>query len=329
MKTRTMITTMFAALLSIATCDAQTVIKNQSSNDNGFSIVHGIDGHYDFVDDGPTIERNLNLKNFKAIQNKFAAQIYYTHSSRYSVKVVGSEKGIDVMAFTVKDGTLYIKLKENFEGKSFKIQKGIKIYISSPDLESISNSGSLTLQADNWNQNSLDVDNHGSLTLQADNWKLNGLKVDNHGSFTMKVKALDCQTLDISNHGSFQYKQGNVEAANVSISNHGSSQFSGKVKANSYTEDCHGSVNEEVDIIADKLDLSITGSGNVNNTFKGKTASIFGSGSPHVTVNVDCDNLSIYSGGVSSITVKGNAKGISQDCARTAEINTQGLKLGL
>lgn len=95
MKAKTMIIAMFAALLPVTTCGAQTVIQ---LGDN--TVYNYGDATYDYEDDGPTIERNLGLKNFK--------------------------------------------------GKRLNIHRGVTLYISSPELESVSNRGSLSMEGDSW-----------------------------------------------------------------------------------------------------------------------------------------------------------------------------------
>lgn len=321
MKTRTIIAAMFAALLPITTCGAQTVIQ---LGDN--TMYNYGDATYDYEDDGPTIERNLDLKNFKAIENSYSAKICYTHGNQYGVKVVGSQKAIDVMDFRVENGTLYISINKSFKGKSLNIQRGVTLYISSPELESVSN--------------------RGSLSLEGDSWKLNKLSVSNRGSLNIRINALDCQSLNIDNAGSFQYATGGkVKADNVSISNRGSSDINlsftvkdafeisnrgssnleGKVKASSYSESCLGSTNDKMDIVSEKMDLDVKGSADINSTFKGKTASISGYGAGTINMTVDCDKISVDAAGITQVTVKGTAGDTSFYSRSQAKIDASGL----
>lgn len=321
MKTRTIIAAMFTALLPITTCGAQTVIQ---LGDN--TMYNYGDVTYDYEDDGPTIERNLDLKNFKAIENSYSAKICYTHGCQYSVKVAGSQKAIDVMDFRVEDGTLYISINKKFKGKRLNIHRGVTLYISSPELESVSN--------------------RGSLSLEGDSWKLNKLSVSNRGSLNININALDCQSLNIDNYGSFQYATGGkVKADNVSISNNGSSSINlafsvkdafgfsnrgsskleGKVKASSYSESCYGSATDNMDIESDKMDLDVKGSANINSTFKGKTASISGYGAGTINMKVDCDKISAEASGVTKITLKGTATDTSFYSRSQAKIDASGL----
>lgn len=305
MKTRTIIAAMFVTLVPIPTCGSQAGSQQVISSDD--HIYYYGDANYDKEDEEPTVERTLNLKDFKAIQNNFFAEVQYTPSSQYSVKVTGSQKVLDATVFCVKDGVLCIDVTPEYKSQNTNIHKGVCLYVSSPNLERISNSC--------------------SLAIHANQWKLKELDVENSSALSFKVNDLDCQSLNISNSGAFSYEQGHVKAANVYISNSGASAIDltfsvkntfdlansgackllGSVKAGVFSESCSGSVKDEANIIAEKLDLDISGAGTINSTFKGKTAFIKGSGLCKINMTVDCEKLSIEADGLSEIKVKGTA----------------------
>ena len=308
MKTKTIIVAMFAALLPFSAWGGQTGIQQVTLDDvHVYNYGNTNDGNADDEDDGPIVERTLNLKDFKAIRNNFSAEVQYTPNSQYSVKVAGSPKALDATEFSVKDGTLYIDVSQKFKGRTTNLHKGVILYVSSPNLESISNTC--------------------ALTIKADQWKLKELNVENSSALTFKVNNLDCQSLDISNSGAFSYKEGSVKADNVSISNSGSCKIDltfsvknafdlsnsgacklgGNVTAKSFSESCIGAIKDEAHIMAESLVLDINGAGNVNSTFKGKTASITGNGASKINITVDCEKLAIDSNGLSRITVRGTA----------------------
>lgn len=321
MKAKTMIIAMFAALLPITTCGAKTVIQ---LGDN--TVYNYGDATYDYEDDGPTIERNLDLKNFKAIENSYSAKICYTHGSLYSVKVAGSQKAIDVMDFRVEDGTLYISINKKFKGKRLNIHRGVTLYISSPELESVSNRGSLSLEGDSWKLNKLSVSNRGSLNIHINNLTCQSLNIDNSGSFQYatggKVKA---DNVDIFNHGSSDINLSFTVKDAFKISNSGSSKLEGKVKASSYSESCHGSATDKMDIESDKMNLNVYGYADFNSTFKGKTASVSGYGAGTINMTVDCEKISAEASGVTKITLNGTATDTSFYSRSQAKIDASGL----
>lgn len=278
-----------------------------------------------YTDDGPNVERRLDLKGFKAIENYYSAKIHYTHGSHYSVKISGSQKGIDMMDISVKDGTLFINIKKQYREKSLNIKKGITLYITSPEINSISN--------------------RGSLTLIGNQWKMNDLNISSAGALTMQISTLNCQTLCIENRGSLRYTDGEVHASQVNLSNigattlnlsfsvkntfqvanRGSLKFEGKVDAKSYIESCKGATNDNIKINAETLELNINGSGKINSIFKGKTATITGGGASNIHMTVDCDKLSITSNGSSKITVKGTADDTTVESRGITQVDATGL----
>lgn len=308
MKKRTILMGLLATValwLPTCVCEGQNII--QQGDVLGDDVYTYGDASYIDEDDGTVVERTVNLKNFHAIQNNYSAKVCFTQSQRYEVKVRGTQKGVDMLDFSVKDGILNINVKKQYKKKYINIMKEVTLYISSPYMSSISN--------------------RGSLTLQGKTWKLDDLSIDNIGALTLDISTLNCKKLNITNRGSLRYVNGDVKAtqANVTnsgaitldlsvnakeafeLSNRGSCKFDGKVSTKSYTESCQGASTDHLDIAADSLELNILGSSKINSTFKGKTATIHGGGASNILMDVDCDKLFIESRGSSKITVKGTA----------------------
>ena len=312
-----------AMWLPIDACVGQNIILHGDADDEVYN--YGDLASYGDEDEGPIVERKLDLKDFKAVQNNYSATICYTQSRQYGVKMVGSQKAIDMMDFTVKDGTLSINVKKQFKRKNLNILRGIKLYISSPDLKSISN--------------------RGSLTIEGEHCKLGDLSIDNIGALTLKVGNLECQDLQLENRGSLRYVNGEVKASGVKISNlgaitldlsfdvketfnlsnRGSSKLDGKVRAKSYAELCQGASTDNLDIASDTLQLDIQGSGKINSSYKGKAATINGGGASNILMNVDCDKLSIESKGASKIKVTGTADDTFIENHGVAKVDVSGL----
>lgn len=314
----------FAMCLPIYMCVGQTVIQQGDAYvDNVYT--YGDASCHDYDDNGPIVERSLDLKGFNAIQNSFSAKICYTPSRQYSVKALGSQKGIDMLDFTVKDGILYINIKKKLKGKRVRIHRGVTLYITSPELNSISNRGSLTLQGKHWKQDKLSIDNAGALTIN--------------------VGVMECQALNIENRGSLSFTNGDVNATHVNLSNRGAStldlslsvkdifelsnrgscKFSGKVKAKTFIETCQGASTDNLDIAAETMELNIQGSGKINSTFKGNSATINGGGASNILLTVYCEKLSIESKGASKITVKGTADDTHLENHGVAKVDVSGL----
>lgn len=297
-----------AMCLPIYTCVGQTIAAT-----------------YDYDDNGPIVERNLELKGFKAIQNNFSAKICYTPSNKYSVKVSGSEKAIDMMNFSVNNGTLCISIKGQYKRKNVKIQKGITLYISAPELNSVTNRGSLTLQGEHWKLNDLNIDNAGVIKLSILSMKCNQLNIENRGSLNYVNGEVEANSVNLSSRGATTLKLNFSVKETFQLENRGSCKFEGKVKANSYIESCSGATNDQLEIASDNLELNVSGAGKINSTFKGKKVNIHGSGACNVHMNVDCDRLSVESSGCANITVKGTADNTKIESHGVAKVDASQL----
>lgn len=314
----------FAMCLPVYSCVGQTIIQ-QGDGDDDHVYSYRNTGTYDYDDNGPIVEHSLNLKDFKAIQNSFTAKICYTPSRQYQVKVSGSQKGIDMMDFTVKDGTLYITAKKRVQGKALRILKGVTVYISSPELNSISNRGSLTLQGKDWKQGNLSIDNAGSLALHVSTMECQTLYIENRGSLSFKNCDVNATNVNVSNRGAITLDLSLSVKDVFELSNRGSCKLNGKVKAKSFIETCQGASTDNLDIVAENMELYIQGSGKITSTFKGNTATIHGGGASNILMTVDCDKLSIESKGASKVTVKGTADDTHFENRGVAKVDVSGL----
>lgn len=323
MKKTTSLKVLFATLamcLPIYTSMGHTIIHQGGDCDDVYDLSDA-----DNADNGSIVERNLDLKVFKAIQNNYSAKICYTPSSKYSVKVSGSEKAIDIMDFSVNNGTLCINIKGQYKRKNIKIQKGITLYISAPELKSVTNRGSLTLQGEHWKLNDLSIDNAGAIKLSILSIKCNQLNIENRGSLNYVNGEVEANSVNLSSRGATTFKLNFSVKETFQLVNRGSCKFEGKVKANSYIESCSGATNDQIEIASENLELNVSGAGKINSTFKGKTVNIHGSGACNVHMNVDCDKLSVESSGCANITVKGTADNTKIESHGVAKVDASQL----
>lgn len=84
------------------------------------------------------ISKDYSVHSFSSITSNAVGNVIYTQSDRVSVKAEGRENMINNLIITEKDGLLKI----DFRKKARSLKKdNLTIYISSPTIESIENSG--------------------------------------------------------------------------------------------------------------------------------------------------------------------------------------------
>lgn len=146
MKTKMIITALFAAL-SFTSC-----VNLMSKQNVPQQVKH--------LDNEKVIKQSFALKDFHAISNAIGIDVYYTQSAAYSVSVEGTEQCIAQAKLEVTDGVLNIMNRYAYFYNTSSYS--LKVYISAPSIDQISNNGALDFYGDINQSKSLAISNHGS-----------------------------------------------------------------------------------------------------------------------------------------------------------------------
>jgi hypothetical protein len=188
-----------------------------------------------------TQERKVS--GFRGVASSGSFNVILTQGNAESVKVKADADVINEVITEVKNGTLQIHSKSrNWSMSNIWNNRTVTVYVVAKDLSSISVSGSGDLKIENeFNTNSL------------------SLRVSGSGNFTGKVNV---KTLEAGVSGSGDFKvAGAADESSVSIS--GSGNFDGKgLTTKSTAIRVSGSGNASI-YASEKLDASVSGSGDV------------------------------------------------------------------
>ena len=205
--------------------------------------------------EGPIINRTLDLDEFTAINSIGSATVYIEEGEEQSVEVSGHENIIEKLESEVKAGTWRIELEDGFCYTDYELT----IYITTPDIEEISISGSADIYISDFSGiEELEINITGSGDVEFE--ELTGVEVidiDITGSgdirFNEEIDNLNTLTLDISGSGDLEAFKAETINCDIQIS---------------------GSGNCEVYVL-EKLDVKISGSGN-----------IYYRGNPYITTDI-------------------------------------------
>lgn len=219
----------------------------------------------------PNIGKITTMQPFTEVGVADAFKIIYEQSDNYTVRIEASEQALKEMTVYVKDEELRIRKAVDKPTVAFE---NVKIYVTSPRIESIDIAGSGIFTA---NQ---------PITA-------NDLKTDIAGSGKILLVAVNGQdiNMDIAGSGSIEVGQLTTQTAKADIAGSGDINLSA-LACKSLKIDIAGSGNvncEKID--ADDVHVEIAGSGDVNlkGTVRNLTKDIAGSGkvnhTPGDTVN--------------------------------------------
>ena len=193
---RFLIATAFLSMMSLQSCyfdfdDGDGGNRNFSRCEEGF---------------GNTTTEELVLGDFTGIQLSTDAQVYLTQGEEQEILVKGQRNIIDELDTSVRSGIWEVEFDDCVENSDV-----LRIYITTPTLEYISNNGSGKIRSEDiWRVEELEIDNNGSgsiiLSVEAD--QINGR---NSGSGKVELEGVT-QTLDYEVDGS-----GSVEAFDLLV----------------------------------------------------------------------------------------------------------------
>ena len=93
-------------------------------------------GGFCFKGNGDIVTEERDLSDFTQISLSTSADVYYTQADEYSVKVEASQNLMEIIETKVEGSKLKIKRKK---GTCLRGNNPIRIYVNSPDIETIFN----------------------------------------------------------------------------------------------------------------------------------------------------------------------------------------------
>lgn len=169
------------------------------------------------------VSETRRVSAFHSIELESVANVYFTQSNTYSLRVEGEKKWVNQTKCTVKDGVLLITWAEKGK-KTTKNVNGLSIYISAPDLQEVTFEGV------------------GSFNCKS-RLNLKDVKFDIQGVGSLKVADLHARNVEITLEG-----VGNGELTldcdqlDASVEGVGSLTLSGKARSAHISKDGIGSV---------------------------------------------------------------------------------------
>lgn len=213
------------------------LIFSSSACTQNWSMGPGITG------EGPVVTKTLDISNFDGLGLTIAADVMLRQGSSQSVKIEAQQNIIDNLKKEVKDGIWKIGFDKNV-----KKHEEIKIWVTVPDIESLSISGSGSIIGDgkfnNLNDLALAISGSGDIKFDADSKSLS-VAISGSGNINLSGST-GASTMKISGSGDIAAFGLNARTCEVKISGSGDSSVS----------------------VSESLDVAIAGSGDVY--YKGK-----------------------------------------------------------
>ena len=212
--------------------------------------------------------KELNFKDFDAIDNTSVLTVVFTNGKQYSVKV--EELGDVPSVITKEGGTLVVKNSGNDSGK----KTNTYLYITAPGLAS--------------------VDNKGVMTFETDAMKSKDFSLQNKGVFTFKAKGIDCTTLTLDNAGVLNSETG-IKAGKMELTNNGVIKGSSDVNGGDLTLKSNGVGNLDVTFKGNDMAINCGGTGSINLDVDCKSVEASNNGPCGITIKGRADVHKIQS----------------------------------
>ena len=206
--------------------------------------------------------QNRNVSGFHAIASSGSFDVVLRQGGAESVKVEADADVINEIVTEVRNGTLMIHSKNTHNWGNFWNNRHIKIYVVAKNLNSIGLSGSGDFRIeDKFNANDLELRISGSGDFMGEiNVKTVAISISGSGDFKISGKA-DESSVGISGSGDFN--GGNLMTKTTAI------RVSGSGDANVYA--------------SEKVDASVSGSGDVHYSGHPKSISKVAHGSGDIS----------------------------------------------
>ena len=205
---------------------------------------------FKFGDFGPKVTESRSLRGFEGIEVYGSPTVYYQQADSFSVKVKGPKDIVDNIITEVSDGKLTIRNRGKIG--MFNINFGgdytLAVYVTSPDLVSVSLAGS----GDFISERTVDTDNitinlKGSGDIQFSSLLCDRCNLEVVGSGDASIRNLDTRETDVTLIGSGDINLRQQNAASTRITLRGS-----------------GDVNVEFAKGCGSVDAQLMGSGDID-----------------------------------------------------------------
>lgn len=235
--------------------------------------------------------RVVNVQPFNAIFNNTYADVHFTPSDKYEVKITGSEKLISRISVKVSNGSLIISGDDKdevdyiYSGKHAGIAE---VWVKAPTLEAINSVGSGDFTAE------------GAITTQK-------LSVSSAGAGDIILNGINCKdSLDITTLGAGDVSLGKQAKALIADFN---TSGSGNLSAG--------------DITSQEVTVMSLGSGDFSsNISDAAKINVSSGGSGDIELNVkNCGDISGNSNGSGDISVRGSAKSCNIDSNGSGDVD--------
>ncbi len=225
------------------------------------------------------VTRKLN--DFTKISFRYPGKVYLRQGSPQKVELEGSKKALEEVDTEVEGNKLIIGKEGNWMDWNWGDDEKITVYITVPNIEGISVSGSGDLVGETKiTSDDLDLAVSGSGSIDVDVEVSGDIDASVSGSGDLSVKG-NCRSFEsnVSGSGGIRLSMNIKEMADFGVSG------SGKIMASGSTETVKTSISGSgrvlaSDLQADRCDIRISGSGSVEINVKTELdATISGSGS--------------------------------------------------
>ena len=162
-------------------------------------------------------EQVRDLPSFSAVSLRVSGTVYLTQGSPQSVRVEASEPTLEDLVTEVKDRTLVIRFNDsNFFTRRYSYGK-IKVYVTVPDIEVLSVSGSGNIESGSIKSQNLELTISGSGNLLISNLESENVKSTISGSGNILLNGGNAREFSTSVSGSGSIKAADFQAADADI----------------------------------------------------------------------------------------------------------------
>lgn len=173
---------------------------------------------------GNSSSSGADLRNFDGIALGISADVYVSQGD-YNVEVTGPAKSTDQIALNVDGGTLSIGTKRGIRSWS---SKGVKVYVTMPNISSIAIGGSGDIKVkgafDNMDDLSISIGGSGDVDIAG---KAKSIEFSIAGSGDIDASGVDADSAEVSIAGSGNVKVGKVNTLEASIAGSGDVYYKG------------------------------------------------------------------------------------------------------
>jgi len=148
---------------------------------------------------GPVSSEFRDLANFSGVSNTGSFIVYVSEADSFSVEVVAQENLLPVIETYVSGGTLIIETRNR---SCYRSSSAVEIYVSLPDLDLLSLSGSGTTIADLASGPDVELANSGSGFMEVDSVFAGSCLISNSGSGQISLTGVVADEADLIQSGS-------------------------------------------------------------------------------------------------------------------------------